>query len=321
MAAELSVSRLAAVAAVIALVAAGAGCEGRVDGPPSNRSANGGLSTDKGSEGPQAALNEILEMELKVRELTDRLTEKCLRDKGITRYPQRSAPPPTDSTVAPRMSPKLEVANTQGYGVTTETPGRSPGDAAPPDFTFGSDEEQRQYVEALTGEAPGAPSKDDGQQGLGGCSGASRKVLFGANRAPKSAVIDVRATAEAEYARDAALNAKLKSWSECLQKADYPRLADPEDAARYAQYFHYPAGLKPGGAVPAGGPWPRDEALKREIALAVADATCADSHDLRGVQERAWRKSLNAALTQHEAEVFGYRDAMVAALKRGQQAL
>ncbi|MEU5780232.1 hypothetical protein [Micromonospora lupini] len=197
----------------------------------------------------------------------------------------------------------------------------SPGSEAPPDFAFASDEEQRRYVEALTGETPGVASKDDGRQGLGGCTGESRMVLFGANRAPKSPAIDVRATAESEYARDADLHAKLTSWSACLQKADYPRLTDPEDAARYAQYFHYPAGLKPGGAVPSGGPWPRDEALKREIALAAIDASCADKTDLRAAQEHAWSKGLNVALSQHEAQVFGYRDAMTTALKRGQQAL
>lgn len=131
----------------------------------------------------------------------------------------------------------------------------------------------------------------------------------------------VEESARSAYAADQALTDAAAVWSGCLRQAGYPQLLDPADAQRYAQYFYFPAGERPGGPVPAGGPWPADVAKDKEIELAVADAECADEAGLRAVQRQAWDAAVTDAVDQRETQLFGYRDAMAAALQRGQQAL
>lgn len=314
-------TRFLAVAVTIGLTGAAAGCAGSPEETPGGSAlatASPGESPQERS-GAQAVLDETLDLEVKVRELIIRLTEACLRDKGVDRFPRRHAPPRDNATTGPRTSPTLEAAQTKGYGITD---GPGPDTPAEPPFKFASDAEERRYMEALTGSSDGNPSTgEDGKPVLGGCTGEARRAVYGEVAAPEPPVLAVRELAEAEYAKDATVKASVKDWSRCLEKAGYPELKGPEDAARYAQYFHYPAGTRPGGAVPAGGPWPAAVAKQKEIALAVADARCADETGLRTDQQRVWAKVLGGALSRHETRVFGYRDALTAALKRGQQAL
>lgn len=320
MSVQLRTRLIACTAVSLGVIWASAGCGGSEAGTEEGPIPSGSAVAGGAERGPQAVLNETLESELQVRELIVRLTDSCLRSKGVNNFPQRPARSDGSVTVGPRTSPMLEQARTKGYGVTEEAQADAP---AEPEFTFASPEEERRYLEALTGKATAAAPVDEtnARPTLGGCTGEARSAVYGQVAAPESPTIKIREAAEAEYAKDPTLKAVLKNWSLCLEKADYPKFEDPEDAVRYAQFFYYPVGARPGGTVPAGGPWPRDEALKKEVALAVADAGCADQGGLRDAQKRAWTKALNNALTQYETQVFGYRDAMSAALKRGQQAL
>ncbi|WP_320068232.1 hypothetical protein [Micromonospora sp. RTGN7] len=320
MSVQLRTRLIACTAVSLGVVWASAGCGGSEAATEKGATPGGSAVAGATQQGPQAVLNEALESELKVRELIIRLTESCLRSKGVNNFPRRSARSDDGVTAEPRTSPLLEQARVKGYGVTEEV---QPDAPAEPEFTFASAEEERRYLKALTGRATAAAPANEtsGRPTLGGCTGEARSAAYGQVAAPESPTTKIREAAQAEYAKDSTLKVVLKNWSLCLEKADYPKFEDPEDVARYAQYFHYPAGIRPGGTVPAGGPWPPATALKKEVALAVADAGCADQGGLRDAQKRAWTKALKNALAQYETQVFGYRDAMSAALKRGQQAL
>ncbi|WP_330464655.1 hypothetical protein [Micromonospora zamorensis] len=306
-------------ASAIIVVGLVAGCGQTDEGSDPPAPVGSEAASRQGGQNAQAVLNEALDSEAKTRELLTRLTENCLRSKGVLSFPRRSSIPDTGTTTAPRTSPTLEQATGEGYGITEETQPQQPAEKP---FAFSSPAEEQRYVEALTGSRPGAqPTRTDDKPVFGGCTGQARKAVYGDETAPETPTIKIRETAGAEYASDPALKAQLKIWAVCLEKSNYPRFEDPEDAARYGQYFHYPAGDRPGGVVPSGGPWPKVEARKKEIALAVADARCADQAGLRATQEQAWKRALGAALARYETEIFGYRDAMVDALRRGQQAL
>jgi hypothetical protein len=307
------------MAVSLGVIGASAGCDGEA-GPEKNPTHGGSAAADGAKQGAQAVLNEAIESEVKVRELIVRLTESCLRSKGVNNFPRRSARSDGDLTAEPRTSPMLDVARAKGYGITDAA---KPVASTGPEFTFASPEEERRYLEALTGKATAAAPVDEtsGRPTLGGCTGQARTAVYGQVAAPEPPTIKIREAAQAEYSKDPNLKVLLKNWSLCLEKADYPKFKDPEDVARYAQFFHYPATIRPGGVVPAGGPWPPAEARKKEVALAVADAGCADQGGLRDAQRRVWAEALKNAMVQYETQVFGYRDAMSAALKRGQQAL
>ncbi|MGC5032922.1 hypothetical protein [Micromonospora sp. DT229] len=311
---------IACTAVSLGVVWVATGCGGSGAGTEADPTTDRSALTGGTQQGPQAVLNEALESELQVKGLIVRLTESCLRSKGVDKFPRRQASSDGSVTVAPRSSPLLEEARARGYGVTEEQQTEAPVE---PEFTFASPEEERRYLEALTGESTAAVPADQigGRPSLGGCTGEARSAVYGQVAAPESPTTKIREAAEAAYTKNPSLTAAAKDWSLCLEKADYPKFKDPEDAVRYAQFFHYPVGARPGGTVPAGGPWPPAEALKKEIALAVADAGCADQGGLRDVQKSAWSKALKDALAQYETQIFGYRDAMSAALERGQQAL
>ncbi|MFV2099312.1 hypothetical protein ACFHW1_28215 [Micromonospora sp. LOL_014] len=262
-------------------------------------------------------------MEPQVRDVVGRLTEACLREAGLDRFPPQTTTGAATqpAVVAPLISPDLDEAKINGYGIHESISG-DPEAVGSVEFTWSSAAEERRYQEALTGSADGQAITDDsGRPTLGGCLGEARIAVYGEVAAPQSPTTAIDETARAAYAADQAAKDGLSAWSDCLRQAGYPQLLDPEDAQRYAQYFHYPPGERPGGPVPSGGPWSGDIAKDKEIELAVADAGCADRAGLREAQQHAWDAAVASAVNEHEAELFGYREAMTAALQRGQQAL
>jgi hypothetical protein len=283
-----------------------------------------GVAGSGAEQGAQGLLAETLAMEPQVRDVVGRLTGACLRDAGLDRFPAQT---PTvaagqPAVVAPTISPDLDQARIDGYGIHASTSGSESGPAGPAEFTWSSADEERRYQQVLTGAADGATVTDStGRPTLGGCLGQARTAVYGEVAAPQSPATVIEKSARSAYAADQALTDAAAVWSGCLRQAGYPQLLDPADAQRYAQYFYFPAGERPGGPVPAGGPWPADIAKDKEIELAVADAGCADQAGLRAVQRQAWDATVTDAVDQHETQLFGYRDAMAAALQRGQQAL
>ncbi|WP_326551673.1 hypothetical protein [Micromonospora sp. NBC_01813] len=286
--------------------------------------ADAGVAGSGGEQSGQALLAETLAMGPQVRDVIGRLTEACLRDAGLDRFPSQA--PAAESTlltvVVPPVSPALDEARTDGYGGGADASESESDDTGSAEFTWASAADERRFQEILTGAADGETLTDSaGQPTLGGCIGQARTAVYGEVAAPQNPATVIGETAQAAYDSDPSVTAAASAWSQCLREKDYPQLLDPADAQRYAQYFYHPVGGRPGGPVPAGGPWPADVAKEMEIELAVADAECADQAGLRDAQQQAWDAALDAAVDQHEAQLFGYRDAMAAALQRGQQAL
>ncbi|MFV2109823.1 hypothetical protein [Micromonospora sp. LOL_015] len=294
--------------------------------PPAGSGLQPGEADPASSQHPLLAAT--LEMDPQVRAVVGRLTEACLRDAGIDRFPaQLPAEYPGPVVVPPQQSPTLAEANANGYGIrAAETADRADTEtetgATTERFTWPSPADEHRYLEALTGAADGETLTDDaGNPTLGGCVGEARSAVYGQVAAPPSPVTVIDEAARASYAADPTVTSATAAWSGCLQQDGQPPLLDPADARRFAQFFHHPVGERPGGPVPEGGPWPAEVAREKEIALAVADAGCADQTGLREAQRLAWEKALDAAVDRHDADLSGYRDAMAAALRQGQQAL
>ncbi|MFC7530251.1 hypothetical protein [Actinoplanes sp. GCM10030250] len=284
------------------------GAAGATGDTPAAGAASGAATgaAQPAGQGPAAVLNEAIAIDPKVRDVVKRLSEECLRGQGVTEIPPRK-PEKSFGSPAVQFSPTEEEAKEVGYGYS-ETSGEDEED----EFTFSSPAAEQRYIKALSG---------DGGEELGGCTKEARVKVYGAVSGPRSPVTEIGESAQRAYGSDRDVKAKLKSWRDCLAKAGHPGLVDPEDALRYAQYFHYPVGSRPGGVVPEGGPWPRKTARQKEITFALADAGCADSTGLRDAQQKAWDKALGDAVDERSAQVFGYIDAMKAALERGQREL
>jgi hypothetical protein len=280
-------------------------------------------TSPNGASGAGSVLDEISATEGKVREVVARLTESCLRKKGIANFPPQGSTGSQTIVAEPSVSPGLADAKERGYGIAGgPAPSGSMEPVPQPTYRFASPDEERRFFEALTGSSGGAhAAPTGGSPKLGGCIGEARTAVYGQAQALQNPVVKVNEAAHAAFDANSSLKGKFVVWSQCLQKGGYPQLVDPEDAQRYAQYFSRPVGSKPGGPVPKGGPYPVDVGRQKEIAFAVVDAQCADQGGLREAQRQAWTTALSAALDQFRPQIFGYRDAMLAALERGQQAL
>jgi hypothetical protein len=269
------------------------------------------------SEGPVAILSEAVNLQPQVLDVIQRLADSCVRAQGVTELPPRSKPVSV-GLVSVQFSPTKETAAERGYGISFADPKEEPSEEN--NFEFSSEAAADRYSKARYGTAENTAS-DQPEPGTGGCLEKARVEVYGSYAGPKSPTTEITEAAQNAYAANADLKVKLKAWRTCLEKSGYPGLVDPEDALRYAQYFRYPTGARPGGVVPEGGPWPLATARKKEIAFAVADAGCADSTGLRTVQKQGWDRALNDAIQDRSAQLFAYRDAMNAALTRGQQHL
>jgi hypothetical protein len=267
--------------------------------------------------GPAATLAEAENLVPQVRSITARLVERCLREQGVTEYPPQTPDAAPHTVGGPTASPDKATAEKDGYGISKA----AREDDKAPSFEFSSRAAAKKYREALAGAKPGSGESGKGRTALGGCLGVARTAVYGQVSAPEDPIAGIQEAARKTYDQDDAVRNALTTWADCLQGSGYPRLADPEDAQRYAQYFHYPVGARPDGPVPHGGPWPRAEATRMEVAMALADANCATKADLHRTQNAAWTTALDRALKQRSAELFGFRQAMTEALKRGQAAL
>ncbi|WJK42662.1 hypothetical protein O7608_09940 [Solwaraspora sp. WMMA2056] len=279
-----------------------------------------GAGAAQAEQGGHPLLTEALALEPQVRDVIGRLTEECLRDAGVDEFPpQGSAQEARSAVVAPQLSPTRDEATANGYGIHATATSGEPGAEQ---FVWSSPDDERRFQEVLTGGADGAEVTDDaGQPTIGGCIGQARTAVYGEVAGPPNPTPLISEAAWAAYDADPTVTTAVADWSRCLRDAGHPQLSDPVDAHRYAQYFHQPVGDRPGGPVPDGGPWPVDVARDKEIDLAVVDAGCADESGLRDAQQRAWDAALDAAVGQHGTELADYRDALAAALQRGQQSL
>ncbi|MGX6608501.1 hypothetical protein ACWKSP_41235 [Micromonosporaceae bacterium Da 78-11] len=307
------------VLAVVVALSAACSSAGSKETPSSAVPAQGAAAgqDQNAATGPAATLAEAENLVPQVRSVTARLVERCLREKGVTEYPPQTTDAAPRTVGGPTASPDEATAAKDGYGVLKG----ARKDAKAPSFEFSSPAAAKKYRVAVSGAKPGSEESGKGRTALGGCLGVARTTVYGQVSAPEDPIAGIQEAARKTFDQDDTVRTALTTWSDCLQKSGYPRLTDPEDAQRYAQYFHYPVGARPDGSVPHGGPWPKVEATSKEVAMATADANCATKADLNRIQEAAWTTALGRTLEQRSAELFGFRQAMTEALERGQAAL
>ncbi|GAA1607433.1 hypothetical protein [Catellatospora bangladeshensis] len=272
----------------------------------------------------EAALAEANQLEAQVRTAQVQLAVRCMTRQGFTVHPAR--PPVTtraDALAPPLLSPGLPDARTRGYGIGETVASAEPSPPAD-GFSRLARADQERYEQAWSRTADGAPWRDgpDGRPLPAGCLGEAYAVLHGAARhGPRNPVTELSPAAQDAYHEHPRLTAALTAWSSCVEQHGQPRFTDPAQAYRYAEHFHYPAGDSAEDPVPAGGPWPFAQARPREIALATADAECADRSGLRQVQPQVWREAVASAYVQLEPQFVAYRDALTRALGNARTAL
>ncbi|QSB06386.1 hypothetical protein [Natronoglycomyces albus] len=124
-------------------------------------------------------------------------------------------------------------------------------------------------------------------------------------------------------------------WEECLNDRGHPSIPETYAALLYARGFYEdPPGTNtdqpwdvgqfaPELALPRpeGGPWPFDEARKREIEFALDVAECADDTEYRQITQHEWDQLSAQVILDHETEIFVWRDQMEAAQIQAQSLL
>jgi len=319
--------RLAALLVVLGVCLVGVGCssdatprEAEAADPVDHDPGDGRAGAAGADAGDSDEMEDLLRLTDQVDEAIHRLAVQCMEEAGFTVHPSRE-PTTSEAEVSTPVvtSPESDDAALNGYGITDrrdeDAPAAEPVDA----FAQLPAEEQQRYYEAWHGQSTDTAA--DGRPALGGCYGEARRRVFPEDgRAPANPLVNISVSNETVNSTPE-VAAVLDDWRECVAAAGYPSFADPADAYRYAEYFHYPVGERPGGVVPEGGPWPYEEARRREIDLATTDAACADRFGLREVQLRVADALLQEALAEFEPQVTGYRTAMMDALERAQALL
>ncbi len=272
----------------------------------------------------ETTLAEAGRLEARVRTAQVQLAVQCMTRQGFTVHPAgQPVPPRADAVPPPLPSPTVAEARIRGYGIGETGPTAEPSPSADGSGQVTGAERER-YERAWSRTEDGAPWRDgpDGRPLPAGCLGEAYAILHGAGRhGPRNPVTELTPAAQEAYRGHPRLIAALSAWSSCVQERDQPAFADPEQAYRYAEHFHYPAVEPAGEPVPDGGPWPFAQARTREIALATADAECADRSGLREVQPQVWRDALESAFGRLEPQFVAYRDALTRALDNAHTAL
>lgn len=316
--------RRAVTAALIALTFLVTGCSQPGDASPQIQSEGQDKLADH--QDAMTVLRDALNREQLKQEIYWKLVQRCMAQKGFNVHPNRNNEiQPSVLPEPPYSSPTTAEARDAGYGIgglsSDKTEPRRPSSA----FDQLSAAEQSAYFAAETGVVAGeSPERGpDGRFVRGGCQGEAHKIMFGQGREPVNPVYEIEEKVQVRLRNDPELKSALAKWSSCIEEAGYPKFRDPSDARRYAEFFHYPSdgSSRNGGVVPQGGPWPFSEARKREVALATADATCADKYQLREVHSRVWSRELADVVASLEPAVVAYSEAMDIAIEKAQHAL
>lgn len=277
-----------------------------------------------GAAAVDTTLTEVNQLEARVRAAQVRLAEQCMAGRGFTVHPARQpVTPRTDTIASPLLSPGLADARARGYGIG-ESGGPGEPTATAPESGGLTSAEQARYEQAWSRTEDGAPWRDgpDGRPLPAGCLGEAYAVLYGPGRhGPRNPVPDLTQAVQAAYDDHPLLQPARTAWSTCVQQREHPRFADPGQAYRYAEHFHYPVGETTEEPVPPGGPWPFTQARAKEIALAVADAECADRSGLREVHAKVWREVTEAEFVKLKPQFAAYRDTLAHALDNARTAL
>ncbi|MFC7244798.1 hypothetical protein ACFQO7_20165 [Catellatospora aurea] len=299
--------------------------------------ATAACGTTSTSEPPQAqptgsapvvdgdAFREVGRLRQELDDAIGKLEDRCMLGKGFTvLLPREPRMDPGFVMLDIYSSPSSADAERDGYGIAGRVEQR--GHDVEPQPTGAwyeqSLEEQRRYERELTGSGDAAATPGANGTGQdGGCRGAVLTAAYGTTqRGPRNPTYQHLPTEEMLAAVPEVRKAR-EAWALCVAKAGYPRFEQPGDAAAYAQYFFDPVGSRPGVPVPKGGPWPLAEARMKERTLAVADARCADEHQVRETVSAQWALLVDQARRRIEPQLVAYAAQLRECLVRVQQEL
>lgn len=126
-----------------------------------------------------------------------------------------------------------------------------------------------------------------------------------------------------------ALHQAREDWSLCMRDRGHPYFefeSNTVDLRSYAATFHrdydpdhHPAVI--GYDPPPGAPWDYDEAMAREIELAVDVAECADETGLRDTMQSEWDAAMETIAIENDDVIFAYHDALKRSLEAAQSLL
>ncbi|MEU8003929.1 hypothetical protein AB0B66_22460 [Catellatospora sp. NPDC049111] len=267
----------------------------------------------------QAAYDAGVELKRLVLDAENTLVERCMAHKGFPQYDHEDGPPSTRPSFE---SPPLESAQLLGYGLDPRRRAVPDSKAAPTAWDKLPDDEKGRYTRAKFGDMDHDVITYDFGDGKvssprGGCVGETRIAIYGdlqEHMRMNWLVTNQFKAIQSEYLRnDADLSDALKQWSTCMVSREFRDLANPGDARTAAGEFY--KGLRP-----EDGPG-LDRAKEKEIRLAVADAQCADSTNLRATSQQARARALGDVLTRHEVDIIAWRDFMSKALAVAQEML
>jgi hypothetical protein len=315
--------------AALALAAGAAGTLIGCGGADPGRSADG----DPAAAGRRAARvrGEGVELARRVEQAQHELIRRCMSRRGFTAHPVLpSAFPTADEAGAAggsggdgspyREPPEPERARADGYGIDIGRPPPATPETAP----AGADAaflalpavERDRYLAALG--APSARQLPGGgavETRRGGCEEEVLTAVYGDPGrywTLVSVVFDQPTKVRAATDGDPRVTAAIASWSACMRDAGHPELASPDDAERTATGYYWPRG---GPALPV------EEAKRREVALAIADAGCSARTRMDATRQAVWRERDAQYLRAHEAELVAWRDLARAGLTAAQRLL
>jgi hypothetical protein len=295
-----------------------AGCGAADAGSPAGGASPTGVATsapDRQVAPIQAELHDLLGQ---VKTVQARAVRACMERKGFTVHPVDNgsdAPPPGDGyPFRDPLTPAQAQAN--GYPGIGETNAGPEPSTQPTDDPFSRlpQDEQNRYHDAVGRKARFVlPNGEVTALLRGGCEEEVLVAIHGdlakflmLHYTTANAPNEVREQTEADHrVADA-----LRRWSQCMRERGYPDLGTLDDATVLATAYYWPRGQPP----------PRQEdARPKEIALAVADATCLAQFDVDTVHRDVWLETRQAYYRKHETDFVALRDQLKAALVRAQQ--
>ena len=303
--------RLQAIALLVVVV--GAGCS--QSGPDGDTGAS--RAGDNGSVGSVFGRREDNEL-LHLAEQT--LIQRCMEQQGFQF--KISALGKDEFEAHPYGNDDVERSQAQGYSLDAPLAAQANGDAP-----ANSEDPNAAYIASLSPQQSEAFSRalfgpPDGDAGsvrlpggpeigfpLEGCLADAREELYNEGEALMEAVsiIDNLATmVQSRVVEDRAYLAALKRWKACMDEQGYD-VERPADAVRIAM------------STPSTGD--TEAARTQEIAIAVADATCARKAELVATGERLEATVWEDVLDENTGVLEAYRELRGPALERAKSVL
>jgi len=302
-----ALSKLSAIGAVLALAAATAGCGGKATSatPPSQ-------SPAAPASGSTAALDRLdsvasHQRQYVIHDAEQQLVRSCMQRAGF----EFVATPSSVMAALERAnqlrkrepwdSPTAAEAARDGYGYleARSSPPSDPEAANRQVLSRLSTAEQKRWNEALSSSAAG--DQITVQVPLGftasipgrGCVADAWRTLYGQNlrrwQLVSTIVANLRSVATSRTIADEGYLRAVRAWSKCMSDRGF-RLSDPGSTYGVVNGYYSGSSL--------------DEAHAREIALAKADARCADASHLREVGGRIFAAYARSVTDQYQSDLL-----------------